>query len=72
MGGKTGMLVALDEPGLVEGLVVVDVAPRPAPGRGETEDLVQALKSLNISTLNNRREADAILQSRIPVSKRIH
>ncbi len=69
MGGKTGMLVALGHPELVEKLVVVDVAPTPAPGREETEDLVQAMKSLDLSVLKNRREADAMLQSRISVSK---
>ena len=69
MGGKTGMVMALENPQLVDRLVVVDVAPMPAPGKAEMEDLVQAMKSLDLSTVKNRREADAAIQSRIPVSK---
>ena len=61
------MLVALEKPQLVDRLVVVDVAPTSAPGRGETEDLVQTLKDLDVSALKNRREADAIIQHQIPV-----
>lgn len=62
------MVIALTAPELVEKLVVVDVAPTRTPGTKETEDLVQALRSLDLSSLRNRREADALIRSRIPVS----
>lgn len=68
MGGKTAMLLALDHPQLVDRLVVGDVSPTPAPGVGETEDLVETLRSLDLSSISNRREADAAVQSSIPVS----
>ena len=69
MGGKTAMVLALDNPGLVDKLAVVDVSPTSSPGTstGETEDLVQAMESLDLLSLKDRREADLIIQPRIPV-----
>lgn len=62
------MVLALDNPGLVDKLAVVDVSPTCSPGTGETEDLVHAMESLDLASLKDRREADLIIQSRIPVS----
>ena len=69
MGGKTAMAVALTNPDLIDKLVVVDVSPAPAPGTGETVDIVEALKSVDLSAINSRREADSMMQSSIPESR---
>ena len=69
MGGKTAMVLALHYPELVDKLVVLDVAPvLIASDTNDGEDLVQALKSLDLSSFQNRREADAAIRHRIPVS----
>ena len=68
MGGKTAMVLALSYPQLVRKLVVVDVAPVRAPGTGETEDMLQAMRNLKLSIFQNRKEADTAIQSSIPVS----
>lgn len=68
MGGKTAMILALEQPQLVEKVVVVDVSPAPAPGTAETLDLLRAMRSLDLSLVGSRREAGAIMQSSIPVS----
>ena len=67
MGGKTAMVTALCQPDVVDKLVVVDVSPHESPGTGETEDLIGALKQLDLHSLRDRREADLILSDRIPV-----
>ena len=67
MGGKTAMVTALEHPDLVERLLVLDVSPTSAPGRGETEDLIASLKKLDISRLASRRQADELLKVDIKV-----
>ena len=67
MGGKTAMAAALRYPEVIEGLVVVDVSPHKAPGERESTDLIKAMKNLDLSSLTNRREADAVLKNDIKV-----
>ena len=67
MGGKTAMAAALRYPEVIKGLVVVDVSPHKAPGEGESTDLIKAMKNLDLSSLINRREADAVLKNDIKV-----
>ena len=67
MGGKTAMATALHHPEVIERLVVVDVTPDKAPGKGESTDLIRAMKNLDLSLLSNRREADAVLKNDIKV-----
>ena len=63
------MCLALEHPQLVDRLVVADVSPAPSPGNtGETLDLIQAMRSLDLSSVANRREADSIMQRRVAVS----
>lgn len=69
MGGKTAMVMALENPQLVEKLVVVDVAPTRAPGTAETEDLVAALRSVDLSSVKSRKEADSMMQSSVPENR---
>ena len=60
MGGKVAMQAALGYPGLVERLIVVDMAPRQY-GRGH-DDVFAALHALDPANLNDRREADALMK----------
>ncbi|MCP5145341.1 MAG: alpha/beta fold hydrolase [Gammaproteobacteria bacterium] len=64
MGGKTAMRVALTAPDLIDRLVVVDIAPVDYPLR--FVDLIDAMESVPLASLEKRSEADAFLQARIP------
>lgn len=66
MGGKVAMLTALAHPELVSGLVVVDIAPGPSAQVDTFTPLVAALRSLDLTTLGSRAEADERLRARIP------
>ena len=64
MGGKTAMQFALSYPDLVKKLIVVDIAPKKyAAGH---QAIFEALLSLDLSTINNRKEAAAQLKNKIP------
>jgi pimeloyl-ACP methyl ester carboxylesterase len=60
MGGKVAMQTALSYPGLVDKLVVVDMAPRQY-GRGH-DDVFAALKALDPAAIRDRRHADELMQ----------
>jgi len=64
------MLTALERPRLVDKLVVLDVSPRAAPGMDNTMELLNTIRGLDIEAVRNRRHADSILKSDIPVSPR--
>lgn len=66
MGGKVAMLVALRRPELVERLAVVDVSPVPYDHSAEFERYIAAMRAIDLSTLVNRREADAALVEAVP------
>lgn len=63
MGGKAAMQFALTYPDMVDKLIVADISPRPATGGHE--DIFAALFSLDLATVNSRKEADLHLQERI-------
>ncbi len=63
MGGKTAMLLALREPQRVRSLIVVDIAPV-AYEKG-VDPVLNALLSIDLTSLQNRVEADAKLAERI-------
>lgn len=66
MGGKTAMLATLRHPGLVERLVVEDIAPVTYE-RGTTfESLVAGMRALPLGRLTDRAEADAALAPAVP------
>jgi pimeloyl-ACP methyl ester carboxylesterase len=73
MGGKVAMTLALRRPELLRALVVVDVAPVEYPVRGgRTDDpdeeaspfagYIAAMRSLDLSALDSREDADAALR----------
>jgi len=63
MGGKTAMQFALEYPDMVDKLVIVDITPKAYVGGHQT--IFEALFSLDLDKLKNRKEADAILSERI-------
>jgi pimeloyl-ACP methyl ester carboxylesterase len=64
MGGKTAMWLALKYPNLVQNLIVVDIAP--IRYKHSFEPLINALKSLPLAELTNRKQADLWLENAIP------
>lgn len=56
MGGKAFMHLALQEPNLVEKLIVVDIAP--VKYSHSQIDIIKALQDMDLSLLKNRRDAD--------------
>lgn len=64
MGGKTAMNLAMEHPGLVEKLVVVDIAPKTYPPHHA--DVLAGLLSLDLENLQSRQEADDQLKKYIP------
>lgn len=66
MGGKIAMMVALRHPELVRQLCVVDVAPVDYRGKSEFARYVEAMRSVDLSSLRSRGDADAQLQHGVP------
>ncbi len=56
MGGKVAMQLAIDHPGLIQNLIVADIAPKPYPVHHH--QIIQGLKAIPVGALNNRKEAD--------------
>lgn len=56
MGGKIAMELALSSPLLVEKLIVADIAPVAYPPHHT--NIIAGLKSINLSIVNKRRDAD--------------
>jgi len=67
MGGKVAMSLALTEPGLCRGLVVVDIAP--VSYEHDFRPLIAAMKSLALSDIANRSEAEVMLQQQLSSEK---
>ena len=73
MGGKTAMVTALRYPAMVDRLVILDVVPNiKATSTGDLQQLVTAMKSLDTSSVTDRRQADDQLKQHIPVSQTAH
>lgn len=69
MGGKVAMTLALRRPELLTALVVVDIAPVDYPGErkgSEFDRFIDAMQSVDLSTLRTRAEADAALAEAVP------
>jgi esterase len=63
MGGKAAMVLALEEPGLVERLVVVDIPP--AASRTSLIDALRAMQQVPLAACTRRGEVDAALAESI-------
>lgn len=63
MGGKTAMQFATSYPSMVDKLIVVDIGPKTYEGGHES--IVKALNELDLTSIQDRKEADAFLAERI-------
>lgn len=66
MGGKVAMQLALDYPGLLDHLVVIDIAPLDSPDTRSYAHYTQALLNLDLNSLTDRASADAALAPAVP------
>ncbi|MCI1747714.1 MAG: alpha/beta fold hydrolase [Acidipropionibacterium sp.] len=66
MGGKVVMRTALDFPGLLASLVVVDMAPVVSPLNLRFDPLTRAMQALDLGSLASRAQADAQLSIGVP------
>ena len=64
MGGKTAMRLALNDPQLVEALIVADIAPRKYPSQHDY--IFDAILRLDLRHYSNRKEIDDALSGAIP------
>ena len=64
MGGKTAMWLALNYPEYIDNLIVVDIAP--INYTHSFAPLINSLKSLPLSSLTNRKQAELQLAESIP------
>lgn len=67
MGGKVAMTCAFMYPEAVRRLVVADIAPRPYPAMHN--DIFDALTSLDPSRLDNREDAETLLEHQLPQAR---
>ena len=65
MGGKTAMRFALDNPGRLARLVVVDIAPGHSDMHHQ-DNILAGLNAVPLTTLENRQQADEALARHIP------
>lgn len=63
MGGKAAMVLALSRPELVRSLVVADIAP--VSYSHSQSDKIAAMQVVDLSTIENRRDADSQLAQNI-------
>jgi pimeloyl-ACP methyl ester carboxylesterase len=64
MGGKAAMALALENPDAVSKLIVVDMAPKTYPAGHE--EILDAMRSVDLSEVSARRDADEQLARNIP------
>ena len=64
MGGKAAMNFALQNPDLLERLIVVDIAPKAYPVHHD--QIIEGLKSVDLGNLKSRNDADEQLKPYIP------
>ena len=64
MGGKTAMQFAVDYPDMVDKLIVVDIGP--FSKRGGHGLIFDALLSMNLDEIKSRKDADEVLNKKIP------
>ena len=63
MGGKVAMLFSIRHPHLVRKLIVSDIAPK--YHRPNNESVLNALKAIDLSKINTRKEAQKILENNV-------
>ncbi len=64
MGGKTAMRLALNDPQLIDALIVADIAPRKYPSQHDY--IFDAILGLDLQRFSSRKEVDQALAANIP------
>ncbi|HNQ26766.1 MAG TPA: alpha/beta fold hydrolase [Aquaticitalea sp.] len=64
MGGKTAMLFAVQNPKMVDKLIVADISPRYYPAHHDS--ILRGLSALNFDIIKSRAEADETLKHYVP------
>ncbi|CAD5289353.1 MULTISPECIES: alpha/beta fold hydrolase [unclassified Imperialibacter] len=64
MGGKVAMNYALSHPGKLEKLIIVDISPRGY--KVHHDQILEGLKSIDLGSLESRKEADDQLAKYVP------
>ena len=64
MGGKAAMNFAVKYPEQLSHLIVVDIVPKPYPVHHDA--ILEGLKSIPLSSLNSRNDADKMLSNYVP------
>lgn len=64
MGGKVAMQVAVTHPEMVSELILADISPVPTPPRHQA--ILQALASIPVAELTDRRHAEPFLSAAVP------
>jgi len=65
LGGRIAINLALHHPDLIRKLVVVDISLRQYPPQREHLDLIDAMRSLDLSSSMSRKDAEKHLQQKI-------
>lgn len=63
MGGKTAMQLALNRPGKISKLIVVDIAPKKYPSHNS--EIVKTLLTVDLEKIKTRKEVEKILSEKI-------
>jgi len=66
-GGKFAMHFATTYPEYVDKLIIVDVAPIKYPERTSIRKYINGMKTMDLSTIHSRKEADQVASAFIPV-----
>jgi esterase len=70
MGGKVAMRFTLENPEMVEKLIVVDISMKAYPPRTQHKKIIEAMRRVDLSQVKNRHQAEEELERLIP-EKRI-
>ncbi|HOW25648.1 MAG TPA: alpha/beta fold hydrolase [Bacteroidales bacterium] len=70
MGGKVAMCVALEASHRINKLVIIDISPKQYPVRQEHIGILHAMRSVDLSQLTSRQEAETLFQE-YPLSDRM-
>ena len=69
MGGKVAMTYALENPGKVKKLIVIDISPRKYPERVTHTQVITQMMGIDLENISTRGEVEKILDSRITDSR---
>ncbi|MCF8367561.1 MAG: alpha/beta fold hydrolase [Bacteroidales bacterium] len=69
MGGKVAMNFALENPGKIDKLIVVDISTRAYTGRQEHQEIIHAMRSVNFDNISSREEVADIISKSVKSEK---